>query len=413
MNRHERGQGTMRIQSVVGGPHGRRAARPRAVLSALLLGTALAAFGPAVSQALAQAAPPAPPPVTVSQPLRREIVEWDEFTGQFAAIDYVEVRARVAGYLESIHFTDGQLVKKGDLLFVIDPRPFEAVLASAQAQVTEAQARLELANRQLARARELRRSDTVSVQVLDERMQEMQVAAAGVEVARANVRTAELDVGYTRITAPMDGRISKREVSIGNLIAGGSAGTPTLLTTIVSLDPIYFEFDMSEGDYLRYNRAIADGRLKPHRDGSVAVEGRLFDDRDWPLKGRLTFVDNRVDRTSGTIRARASFPNPALFITPGQFGRLRLPGSEPYTATLVPDGAVLSDQASKIVMTVAADGTVVPKPVRLGPIESGLRVVRGGLAPEDKVVINGLVRARPGSKVTPQPGAIEVPALPK
>lgn len=384
-----------------------------AVPAAVLAGTvAWFATDGRPGEALAQAAPPAPP-VTVSEPLRRELVEWDEFTGQFAAVDVVEVRARVSGYLESIHFTDGQLVKKGDLLFVIDPRPFEATLAQAQAQVSEAQARLDLANRQLARTRELRRNDTVSVQSLDERTQEMQVAAAGLEVARAQVKSAELDVGYTRITAPMDGRISRREVSVGNLISGGSAGTPTLLTTLVSLDPIYFEFDMSEGDYLMYNRAIADGRLKAQRGGGVEVEARLFDETEWPLKGRLDFVDNRVDRGSGTIRMRAVFPNPDLFLTPGQFGRLRLPGSERYLATLLPDSAVLSDQATKIVMTVAPDGTVVPKPVRLGPLENGLRIIRAGVRPEDRVIINGLVRARPGTKVTPQPGAIEPPAQPK
>lgn len=382
--------------------------------------------------ALAQGAPGgAPPPVTVAEPLRQEIVEWDEFTGQFSAIDFVEIRARVSGYLESIHFSDGQLVKKGDLLFVIDPRPFEATLASAQAELTQAQARLDLAQRQLARANELRRGDNISASVFDERQQEVRVAAAGVEVAKASVRTAELNLGYTRISAPISGRISRRAVSVGNLVAAGEGAQTTALTTIVSLDPIYFDFDMSERDFLAYQRAIKDGRLDFQRDArngnggnggnggtageaGVRVEGRLFDEPPtrWSLKGRLDFIDNRVNPSSGTIRVRAVFPNQDLFLTPGQFGRLRLPGSERYTATLIPDTAVVSDQASKIVMTVKEDGTVVPKPVRLGPIENGLRVVRAGLEPTDRVIITGIVRARPGAKVTPQPGKIEPPAQP-
>ncbi|NYZ14112.1 efflux RND transporter periplasmic adaptor subunit [Azospirillum sp. RWY-5-1] len=390
-----------------------------ATLGALAV-TFVAALWPA-GAALAQGAPGgAPPPVTVAQPLRQEIVEWDEFTGQFSAIDFVEIRARVSGYLESIHFTDGQLVKKGDLLFVIDPRPFEATLASAQAEQAQAQARLDLAQRQLARASELRRGDNISASVFDERQQEVRVAAAGVEVAKASVRTAELNLGYTRISAPIAGRISRRAISVGNLVAAGEGAQAAALTTIVSLDPIYFDFDMSERDFLAYQRAIKDGRISFQRNNGngnadgVPVEGRLFDEPSnrWSLKGQLNFIDNRVNSGSGTIRVRALYPNPDLFLTPGQFGRLRLPGSERYTATLIPDTAVISDQASKIVMTVKEDGTVVPKPVRLGPIENGLRVVRAGLEPTDRVIITGIVRARPGAKVTPQPGKIEPPAQP-
>ncbi|TWA69902.1 RND family efflux transporter MFP subunit [Azospirillum brasilense] len=353
-----------------------------------------------------------PPPVTVSPPLRKEIVEWDEFTGQFQAVDFVEIRARVSGYLDSIAFQDGQLVKQGDPLFVIDPRPFEAALASARAEQQQAEAKLDLSNRQLARASELRRSDNVAASVFDERQQQVRVDAAGVEVAKAAVRTAELNANFTRITAPIAGRISRREVSVGNLIVGGDTGTTTLLTTIVSLDPIYFTFDMSESDYLAYQRAAARGALKSQRDGGIEVEARLFDEQSWTLKGTLNFIDNQVSPGAGTIRARAVFPNPSLLLTPGQFGRLRLPGSDRYTATLIPDQAVVSDQANKIVLTVGNDGTVVPKPVRLGPIEDGLRVVRSGLEETDKVIINGLVRARPGAKVTPQDGRIEPPKPP-
>ncbi|MBP2302466.1 efflux RND transporter periplasmic adaptor subunit [Azospirillum picis] len=364
--------------------------------------------GPAPARAQAAGAPP----VTVSRPLRQDIIEWDEFTGQFQAVDSVAIRARVSGYLDSVNFRDGQMVKAGDLLFVIDPRPFEATLASVRAELQQAEARLDLSNRQLARAAELRRSDNVAASVFDERQQQVRVDAAGVEVAKAAVRTAELNLSFTRILAPLSGRISRREVSVGNLIAGGEAGAATLLTTIVSLDPIYFTFDMSEADFLAYVRAAQNGRLRSQRDGGIEVEARLFDERDWTLKGTLDFVDNQVNAGSGTIRARAVFSNPTGVLTPGQFGRLRLPGSDRYTATLIPDQAVVSDQASKIVLTVGDDGTVVPKPVRLGPMENGLRVVRSGLAETDRVIINGLVRARPGAKVTPQEGSIEPPKPP-
>lgn len=367
------------------------------------------AWGP--SLALAQAAGAGAPPVTVSRPLRKDIVEWDEFTGQFQAVDSVAIRARVSGYLDSVNFRDGQMVKAGDLLFVIDPRPFEATLASVKAELQQAEAKLDLSTRQLGRAAELRRSDNVAVSVFDERQQQVRVDAAGVEVAKAAIRTAELNLSFTRILAPLAGRISRREVSVGNLIAGGEGGAATLLTTIVSLDPIYFTFDMSEADFLAYVRAAQKGTLRSQRDGGIEVEARLFDERDWTLKGTLDFVDNQVNAGSGTIRARAVFRNPNNVLTPGQFGRLRLPGSDRYTATLIPDQAVVSDQANKIVMTVSDDGTVVPKPVRLGPMENGLRIVRSGLADTDRVIINGLVRARPGAKVTPQEGSIEPPKI--
>lgn len=306
------------------------------------------------------------------------------------------------------------MVRKGDLLFVIDPRPFEAALAQARAQLTQAQARVELAQRQLARAGQLRERDFVAASAYDERVQEHRVAVAATEAARAAVRAAELDLEFTRVTAPVSGRISRREVSVGNLVVGGPNGGSTLLTTIVSQSPIYFVFDMSEAQYLAYQRAIADGRLRSTDDG-VEVLAQLGDESDWPRRGVLDFMDNQVDRTSGTIRARARFVNdetarhpdtgaPLLPATPGQFGRIRVPGSQPYKALLIPDSAILTDQARKIVMTVGPDDMVAPKPIRPGPIYDGLRVVRSGLTPEDRVVINGLVRARPGAKVTPQPG---------
>jgi RND family efflux transporter MFP subunit len=346
------------------------------------------------------------PTVTVSHPLQQELIEWQEFTGQFAAIDYVEIRARVNGYLNEIHFDDGQMVEDGDLLFVIDPLPFEADLRAARAEVAQSQARLDLAQQQLTRAEELLSNNNIAASVYDERAEEVHAASAALDLAQSRQALAELDLGYTQVLAPVGGRISQREVSAGNLIIGGSTGNATMLTTIVSLDPIYFEFDMSESYYLAYQRAIADGRLQAHRDGGVQVNARLFDESDWPLEGRIDFVDNRVDRTSGTIRMRAVLPNPDGFITPGQFGVLRLPASPRYMALLLPDEAILSDQDQRIVLTVNGDNVVEPRVVRPGPREYGLRIIRDGLEATDSVIINGMVRARPGATVTPEQGEI-------
>ena len=359
--------------------------------------------------AAAQAPQQAPPPVTVSHPLQKEVTEWDEFTGQFQAVDYVEIRARVSGWLNEIHFTDGQIVNKGDLLFVIDPRPYEIQLATAKAQVETANAQLDYATKDVARGAELRQKDFLAQSSYDQRLQTMRVAAASLESGKAAVRDAELNLEFTRVTAPVSGRISTHQVSIGNLISGGggTGASGTLLTSIVSLDPVWFVFDMSEGDYLAYQRAVASGKLESTRDGKVAVGVRLTDEKNWSRTGVLDFIDNQVDRGAGTIRARATFANPNYFITPGQFGRIRIPGSEPYTAMLLPDAAIVTDQSTKIVMTVTPDGTVVPKPVRPGPTIDGLRVIREGLQADDNVIINGLVRARPGGKVTPQPGEIK------
>ena len=361
--------------------------------------------------ATASAAAADPPAVTVSAPLQRELVEWDEFTGQFWAKDSVEIRARVSGYLTEIHFTDGQMVNRGDLLFVIDPRPYEATQAAAQAQLGQATAQAELAQRQLERSAELRKKDFEPASSYDQRISELKVATAAIESAKAAIRSAQLNVEFTHITAPLTGRIGNHQVSVGNLVNGSDSASMPALTTIVSLDPIWFYFDMSEGDYLAYQRATESGKLGETRASSPVVQVRLADEKDWQREGVLNFVDNQVDRGAGTIRVRAEFRNPDFFLTPGQFGRIRIPGSEKYPATLVPDSAVVTDQSRKLVMTVKEDGTVVPKVVRPGPItDDGLRIIRSGLDPGDQVVIDGLVRARPGSKVTPQPGSIEAVA---
>jgi len=376
-------------------------------LAALILVFGLADLTPGS----AADAPPAPPAVTVSQPVQRELVEWDEYTGQFAAKEYVEIRARVSGYLTEIHFEDGQLIKEGDLLFVIDPRPYEATLAAARAQLAQGNAQVELATRQLERTAELRKKDFEPASTYDQRLSDLKVATAAVESAKAAIRSAELNVGFTRITAPLTGRISNHQVSVGNLVSGSDSATTPAMTTIVSLDPIYFYFDMSEGDYLAYQRATAAGMLTEARDTAPPVYAHLTDETEWPWKGQLSFLDNQVDRGAGTIRARATFANPGYFVTPGQFGRIRIPASQQHVAILIPDGAVVTDQSRKVVMTVKEDGTVEPKVVRPGPMtEDGLRIIRSGLEPSDRVIINGLVRARPGGKVTPQPGQIETAA---
>jgi RND family efflux transporter MFP subunit len=351
-------------------------------------------------------APPAPP-VTVANPVFKRIVEWDEYPGQFTAVDAIEVRSRVSGYLEQIHFTDGQVVKQGDLLFTIEKRPFEIALDSARAQSAEASAQLSLANRNLKRYEKMREGNIVGEADYDDRVEAVSAAKAAVAAAQAQVEQAELDLGYTEIRAPVTGRISRHEVSAGNLITGGYSGDVTLLTTIVSLDPIYFEFDVSEANYLAYQRATERGVMPSMRDSNIEVFAKLPDEDQWPHKGTLGFVDNQVNETSGTIRARATFPNSDGTFTPGQFAHIKVPGSEPYEAILLPETAIVTDQSQKIALVVAEDGTVGVKILRVGPHYNGMRIIREGLTPEDRVVVNGLLRARPGSKVTAQMSTIE------
>jgi RND family efflux transporter MFP subunit len=356
-----------------------------------------------------QVAPPSPA-VTVSKPLVTEMQDWSDFTGQFEARESVEIRARVSGYLESVNFTDGQLVKKGDLLFVIEPRPFELALETAKAQFAQAEAQLALAKVQLERTAQLRKNDYATKETYDERVAQLSIATATRDAAIAAVNQAQLNLDYTRVVAPVSGRVGRHEVSVGSLIMGGTSGTTgtTLLTTIVSLDPIWLVFNVSEGDGMTYKRLVQKGEIKSARDSVIEVQGQLMDEHTWTLKGTIDFVDNQYDRSSGTIRVRAAFANPDLFITPGQFGRVRVPMSQLRPMMLVPDAAVVTDQSVKLLFTVAPDGTVVPKPVELGPVtDDGLRIIKSGITPDDEVVINGLLRARPGGKVTPEQGKIQ------
>jgi membrane fusion protein, multidrug efflux system len=351
---------------------------------------------------------PPPPPVTVARPIEKRITEWDEYTGRFTAVETVEVRARVSGFIDSIHFKEGQVVKQGDLLFVIDPRPYAFAVEQAKADVERAKAKLAIASLDVQRATPLVRSQAVTEREFDTRRSTERDAAAQVASLEAASKQAQLNLEWTQVRAPIAGRISDKRVDAGNLIAGGQAGA-TLLTVIVSIDPIHFVFDGSEADFLRYLRLSAAGARPSSRDVQNPVAVRLADEADYRHQGRMNFVDNVVNPKSGTIRGRAVFDNKDGLLTPGYFGRLRLFGGE-HTALLVPDSAIASDQSRKILFAVAEDGTVGVKLVELGPMVDGLRVIRSGLAPTDRVIIDGLQRARPGQKVKPEDGKIEVTA---
>jgi RND family efflux transporter MFP subunit len=369
----------------------------------------LAWFGFAPKNANQAAAVPTPAPsVTVSQPLQRAVDSRIGFLGQFSAIDRVELRAQVGGTLTEIHFKDGQIVHKGDLLFVIDPRPYEIKLAQAQAALQTAAARVALANNQLSRAQSLSRNEFATQETVDQRTNEQNASQAAVEDAKARMRDAELDLEYCRVRAPFTGRIGARQVSIGGLVAGSRAATSptTLLAMLVSLDPLYLDFDMSESDFLTFSRERA---RNPGPLANKVVIG-LSDENNFTREGTLDFIDNALDRSSGTIHARATVPNPDLFLAPGQFARLRVAIASPTPVYLLPDAAVVPDQSQRVVMTVAADGTVKPKIITTGELRGGLRVIRSGLEASDRVVIDGLIRATPGSKVMPQDGTIHFDA---
>ncbi|MGX1788438.1 efflux RND transporter periplasmic adaptor subunit [Bosea sp. NPDC055332] len=365
---------------------------------------ALAALLPVLStEALAQGAPPAPP-VTVATPLAKRVTNWDEFTGRFEASEQVEVRARVSGFLDSVHFRDGDLVKAGDLLFTIDQRPYKLAVDASRAEVARAKAQVDLNQNEVERAEALTQNRTITARDIDQRRANLNGAIASQQAAEANLKTAELNLEWTQVRAPLAGRVSNRRVDQGNLIAGGQSGA-TLLTTIVAVDPIKFVFDASEADYLRYTQS------QDLRKPGTPVRVRLSSETKWDREGKIDFVDNALNARSATIRTRAVFPNSDGLLTPGTFGRLRLFAGE-ADALLVPDAIIVSDQANKIVLTVGADNKVVPKPVQLGAISDGLRVITKGLTPADKVIVTGIANpmVRPGVAVTPQPTEIKAAA---
>jgi RND family efflux transporter MFP subunit len=360
------------------------------------------------SQTAKPAAPP-PPQVTVAKPVAKTVAEQDEYVGRFVAVDAVEVRARVSGYLDAIHFQDGQIIKQGDLLFTIDRRPFQTALDQARATLQQAKANLAFAESDLARAEPLVGGNVISKQTYDQRVQAKRVAQANVSAQEAAVRTAELDLEFTELRAPVSGRIGDRRVSTGNLVMGGTTGTTTLLATIQSTDPIRFEFTMDEGSYLRYVRMAKIGPDATNDGGNVPVQLKLLDEQKFAHRGKMDFVDNAIDTSSGTIRGRAVFGNANGTFTPGMFGRIRVAAGPPAEALLVPDSAIGTEQVKKFVLVVDDQDTAQARYVTLGPLVEGMRVVQSGLDANDRVVINGLMRVRPGVKVSPQLSTASVP----
>jgi RND family efflux transporter MFP subunit len=375
---------------------------PRIAIPLSLIAALLAGCGDQKTQA--QGAAPPPPTVTVAKPTKKLVTDRDEYVGRFIAFDYVEVRARVSGYLEKILFKDGQLVKEGDPLFLIDPRPFQASLDQAKAAVLQAKANLAFAESDLKRGESLRTGTTITQQALDQRLQASRVAAASVTAQEAALKQSELDLSFTELTAPISGRIGDRRVSIGNLVTGGATGS-TLLATIASIDPIRFEFTMDEASYLRYLR-MASSSNAANRGMTLPVRLKLIDEDAYTHEGKIDFVDNAIDRSSGTIRGRAQFANADGRLTPGMFGRIQIATSAPVEAMLVPDTAIGTEQVRKFVYVLDANNVATPKYVTLGQLVDGLRVVKG-LKADDTVIVNGLMRVRPGAKVTPEQAAAE------
>jgi RND family efflux transporter MFP subunit len=370
------------------------------VLLAALLG--LSGCG---SDATATAQPPAPQ-VSVASALERDVTEWDEFTGRLEAVESVEVRPRVTGYIESVNFTEGSTVRKGDLLFVIDPRPYRAELSKAEAELARAVARSELAVSDEARSEKLLDIKAVSREEYDSRVNGSREAKADVAAARAAVDSAKLNLEFTRITAPISGRVSKAVVTAGNLVTGGS-NAATLLTTVVSLDPMYVTFEGDEQIYLKYNELSRRGERSSSRDVANPVLMGLANEDGYPHSGAMVFVANQVDPRTGTIRARASFENKDGYLTPGLFARVKLLGHNSYRAVLVDDRAIGTDQSQKFVYVVDAQKKVVYRQVKVGRLQDGLRIVQQGLQPGETVVVNGLQRVRPGVVVATERVAMD------
>lgn len=372
-------------------------ARPLAI--ALAIATLVASCG----ERQQQSGGPPPPAVTFAKPIKRTVVDYDEYVGRFTAINAVEIRARVSGYLDKLHFKDGQLVKQGDLLFTIDKRPFQNALDQARANLVQAQSNLAFTESDYTRGQQLVRDKTITDQTFEQRAQAFRNARASVTNNEAAVRQAELDLEFTELRAPINGRIGDRRVSPGNLVTGGTGGNTTLLAAIVSTDPIYFEFTFDEASYLRYQRLASAGQDVASRNTGVPVALKLIDESDFDHEGRMDFVDNVIERSTGTIRGRAVVANTNEIFTPGMFARVRVPGTSPYEALLVPDAAIGTEQARRFVMVVDDQDTAQPKYVTLGQVtKDGLRAIKDGIGPDDRVVVSGLMQARPGQKVRPE-----------
>ena len=349
--------------------------------------------------------PPPPPVVTVAKPLTTKIVDWDDYVGRFEAINSVDIRPRVTGYLTSIDFRDGQIVRKGQLLFIIDPRPYQAALTQARGQEQHAEAALSNAKVELTRAQNLLAAKAIPEQQYETRLSTEQQAAADLTTAQGNVQTAALNLKFTRVTAPLSGRISDRRIAVGNLVTQDT----TILTNITDLDPIRFTFDGAESLYLKYEREAQAGNRPQSRYHANPVEIRLQDQTDYVIRGKMDFVDNTLDPNSGTIRGRALVPNPQLILTPGMFGHLRLLGSGAYNGLLIPDEAIAPQQSDQIVYVVGPGHKVLQRKVTTGPLVNGLRAVRSGLNADDLVVIDGVQKAKVGAVVNDKMGKIVPP----
>jgi membrane fusion protein, multidrug efflux system len=366
---------------------------------ALVLAAAIGGWLGSAGMASAQGGPNAPPPpVTVAKPVVKEIQETDDFIGRFDAVQSVEIRARVQGYLDRVHFTDGAMIKAGDLLFTIDQCPYRLAIEQAQATLTSAQARVEFAQAEVERAEQLRRTGSGTEQLAEQRRQNFLTAQADLNGARSQLADARLNLEYTEIRSPIAGKIGRRLVTEGNLVAANTS----ILAAIVSTDPIYFYFDIDERSYLAYARMMTEAVKAEEGRNYNAASITLTDANGPPRKAELDFIDNRLDEASGTLRVRARVPNADGYLVPGLFGRISITGSPPYRAALIPDEAIATDQDRRIVMVVEPDGTVRAQTIRPGPRQSGYRVVREGLKGDETIVIAGIQRARPGQKVTPQ-----------
>jgi len=368
-------------------------------IAALTSGLLVAGCGKRASQGV-----PAPPAVSVVQPIAREVIEWDEYIGRLESPETVEIRARVSGYLDKVHFKEGKEVKKGDLLFTIDRRPYQAEYDRAEADHQRAESQADLAKSDAERARNLIATKAISAEDFDTRTKTYTSALAAVKSAKAAMDSARLNLEFTEIRAPIDGRISSALVTAGNLVSGGVSGAgASLLTTLVSVDPLYCYGNADERAILKYIRLGKEGKRDSPRDMEIPAEMGLADETGFPRKGHIDFVDNRVDPATGTMRARGVFPNADHSLSPGFFARLRVPGSGKYPALLIPDRALGSDQSQKFVYVVNAEKKVEFRPVKIGPMIDGLRVVKEGLKPSEQIIVEGLLRVRPGVVVDAKP----------